>query len=113
MSNYPSTLDAARNRQLVNELLVDATRDLERLRELVAPLASRDESAWLQVRTLAHNLAARAQALKLVVLDACAHELEELASERLEGAAPDRYLMLCVSSAIEALALELDQLSRA
>jgi hypothetical protein len=103
----------ARQRQLVQEFLVDTTRDVERMRGLIVQLEAGEKTAWAQVQNLAHNVAARALALKLVVLNSCARELEQLADEHLKGAPLDKVLMQCVGSAIETVALEIEQLRRA
>jgi hypothetical protein len=103
---------AARERQ-VREFLDDATRDLQRMRGLAARLESDDGAAWTEVQNLAHNVAARAAALKLGVLDACSRELENLADEHLAGAPLDAFLLQCLASALETVALEIESLKRA
>lgn len=103
---------AARERQ-VREFLDDATRDLQRMRGMAVRLEAGEAAAWGEVQLLAHNIAARALTLKLGLLNACARELENLADERLAGAAIDAFFMQCVSSAIETIALEIEGLKRA
>ena len=102
---------AARERN-VREFLDDATRDLQRMRAVAAQLETGDAAAWSEVRTLAHNLAARAMALKLGVLGSCARELEGLADERIAGAPLDAFFVQCTSSALETVALEIETLKR-
>ena len=102
-----------RHRQMLDEFLSDATRDVERMRALVAELESGDGTVLAPVQNTAHNLAARAMALKLGVLNACARELEQLTNERQNGALPDRFFLQCVGAAIETLALEIGALKRA
>ena len=102
-----------RQRQMLDEFLSDATRDVERMRALIAELEAGDGTAWGRVQNTAHNLAARAMALKLGVLNACARELEQLTNERLNGAPLDKFFMQCVASAIETLALEIAALKQA
>jgi hypothetical protein len=98
---------------MLDEFLSDATRDVERMRGLVADLDAGDAAAWGRVQVMAHNLAARALALKLGVLNACARELEQLTNERHNGAPLDRFFLQCVASAIETLALEIGTLKQA
>jgi HPt (histidine-containing phosphotransfer) domain-containing protein len=102
---------AARDRQ-VREFLEDATRDLQRMRGLAVRLEASHSVAWSEVQNLAHNLAARAATLKLGLLNACARELESLADEKLSGTPADAFMMQCVSSAIETIALEIEALKR-
>ena len=101
-----------RHRLLLDELLADAKRDVERMRALVPELESGDAAAWSRVQNVAHNLAARSLALKLGVLNACARELEQLANEQQNGAPLDRFFLQCVAAAIETLALEIGALKR-
>jgi hypothetical protein len=103
---------AARERQ-AREFLADATRDLQRTRALAVRLESGDRAAWAEVQNLAHNMAARAAALKLGLLDACARELENLADEHLAGAPLDGFLLHCLASALETVALEIESLKHA
>ena len=103
---------AARERQ-VREFLEDATRDLQRMRGLGARLESDDKAAWVEVQNLSHNIAARAAVLKLGLLDACARELEDLADEHLAGAPLDAFILQCLASAFETVALEIETLKRA
>ena len=107
------TVERERHRQQLDEFLSDATRDVERMRGLVVELESGDAAAWTRVQTMAHNLGARSQALKLGVMTACARELEQLTDERQNGAPVDVFLMQCVTSAIETLAIEIASLRRA
>jgi len=102
-----------RQRQLLNEFLGDATRDVERMRALLVELEGGQAAAWTRVSFVAHNIAARATNLKLLVLAACARELEQLAEERQAGAPLDKFFMQCVASAIETLGLEIASLRRA
>jgi len=109
MSNDP---ERQRLRQHLDEFLSDATRDVERMRSLVISLETGDTAAWPQVQNLAHNVAARSLALKLGVMNACARELEQLTHEGQNGTPLDNFLLQCVGSAVEALAIELVALKR-
>jgi hypothetical protein len=102
-----------RQRQMLDEFLGDATRDLERMRGLIPALEAGDATAWGRVQNTAHNLAARAMALKLGVLNECARELEQFTNEHQNGAPRDKFFMQCVGSAIETLALEIGTLKQA
>jgi len=101
-----------RQQQLLDEFLNDATQDIDGLRVLIPQLESGDEAAWTRARNVAHNLGARAIALKLAVLLACLRELQLLTDEHLNGAPLDDFFMQCVSSAIETLAIEVSTLRR-
>jgi hypothetical protein len=105
-------LEHERHRQLLDEFLSDAAQDIEGMRLLIPRLESGDEAAWTRARNVAHNLGARAIALKLPVLLACLGELQLLTGEHLNGAQIDDFFMQCVSSAIETLALEVSTLKR-
>ena len=107
------TAERERQLQQLDEFLGDATRDVERMRALVADLERGDAAAWTRVQTIAHNLGARSLALKLGVMNACARELEQLTDERQNGAPLDNFFMQCVSGAVETLALEIATLRRA
>jgi hypothetical protein len=102
------TAERAARERIVREFLEDATRDLQRMRGLTARLEAADAIAWTELGNLAHNLAARAAALKLGVLNACARELENLADEHLAGAALDAFFIQCVASGLETIALEIE-----
>jgi hypothetical protein len=106
-------VERERRRHQLEEFLVDATRDSERMRALLAELEAGDPAAWSRVQNIAHNLGARALALKLGLLNACARELERLTDERQDGAPLDGFFMQCVGAAIETIALEIAALKRA
>jgi hypothetical protein len=82
------------------------------MRGLAVRLEAGDAAAWGEIQILAHNIAARALTLKLGLLNACARELENLADEKLAGAAVDAFFMQCMSSGIETIALEIEALKR-
>ena len=106
------TVERERQRHQLDEFLADASRDVERMRGLVAELEAGDPAAWSRVQNLSHNLGARSQALKLGVMNAAARELERFADERERGATLDDFFVQCVNSAIETLALEIASLKR-
>jgi len=107
------TVERERHRIQVEEFLGDARQDVARLRGLVPELEAGDLATWARLQTIAHNLAARSQILKLGILNACARELQQLVDERQKGAAVDNFFLQCVNSAIETLALEIEALKRA
>jgi hypothetical protein len=108
----PGTVERERHRHQLDEFLVDASRDVERMRGLMAELEAGDPAAWSRVQNLAHNLGARSQALKLGVMHAAARELERFTNERENGAPLDDFFVQCVNSAIETLGLEILALKR-
>lgn len=101
-----------RHRQLLEEFLEDATRDVEKMRALLMELEGGADHAWSRVQTMSHNLVARATHLKLGILASCALELEKFTEERQAGAPIDDFFMQCVGGAIETLALEIASLRR-
>ena len=105
-------VERERRRNQLDEFVADATRDVERMRGLMAELEAGDPAAWARVQNLAHNVAARSLALKLGVMNACARELERFTDERQKGVPLDDFFVQCVHSAIETLALELAALRR-
>jgi len=104
---------ALRHHQLVQELIADASRDLERMRSAMAALEALDATSWRITRNAAQNLGARARALGLGILQHCASELEGFAEEVTRPDASDRSASLhCAMVAIEMLGIELDTLKQ-
>ncbi len=89
-----------------------ARADLARMRGLVPELEGGDAAAWSRACMLAHDMAAGANTHRFCVLTACARELDQLLCERTPDAQPDAFLMSCIASAIEAVALEVEVLMR-
>jgi hypothetical protein len=100
--------DTVRQR-MAGEFLRQSREDLARMRGLLPDLGNGDGEAWARSCTLAHNIAAGANIHKLGVLTACARELDKLLCERAGDGRPDAFLMSCVASAIEAVALEVEE----
>src|SRR4051812_47157864 len=98
--------------KLVRELARDVAEDVQRMRATSAELEAVDWVAWRRVQNAAHNIAARAGALKLVVLQQCARELEELAAcvQTLNESGKARHLESAMV-AIETIALEVETLT--
>jgi hypothetical protein len=81
----PGQLGQANERNaLVVEFLTELSGDLERLRSGSKEPDALDSATWRRLQTTAHNIAARAEALKLGVLQQCARELEQFAVEVLK-----------------------------
>jgi HPt (histidine-containing phosphotransfer) domain-containing protein len=100
----------AKRKQLIVEFLRNSADDVERMRALATPLRAGEQAAWSELRSLAHNMAAGAATHRLGVLASCARELENLCAEIAPDALPSAFQLHCVSSAIEALALEVEAL---
>jgi hypothetical protein len=87
--------------------------DIARIRASTAALEAMDTNEWERTRRLAHNLAARAQALDLGVLASCARELERFGDAIVSGDREDQSGALQGAAiAIETIDLELGVLSR-
>lgn len=83
------------------------------MRRDVPALISNDTVAWQELRFHAQRIATEAEGLDLGVLGACARELAKLADERFAGAKLDAKFLLSTTSAMETVALELNELFRA
>ncbi|MBC8025116.1 MAG: hypothetical protein H7Y89_03920 [Steroidobacteraceae bacterium] len=81
------------------------------MRRCVPQLIKGDAATWQEVRFGAQRIAASAAGLDLGVLAACAQELASLTDERFAGATLNEFFLLSVTSAIEMVALELNQLT--
>lgn len=103
--------EAAR-KQEVRAYLAEADRDVAALRGLTVLLETGDLDAWKRVQNSAHNLAARANTLRLGVLNAAARELTDLTEERLAGRGLDPFLLQCALAAIDTLGIEIETLRR-
>jgi hypothetical protein len=98
---------------LTMEFITEANVDLERLRLGAMDLAELEPTSWRRVQHLAHNIGARAAALKLGVLQICARELEQFSIDVLKAGSTDR--SECIQGAmvaLEMLDLELQALKR-
>jgi len=107
---------AERNRDrlvLVRELVREAAVEMARIRTGTPPLETLDRHGWEHSRRLAHNIAARAQALDLGVLAACARELERFAGGVALADSKDQAVALQGAAiAIETIDLEVSVLSK-
>jgi uncharacterized protein with beta-barrel porin domain len=97
--------------RLVFELVGEASQEIETLRAANARLQALDVMAWRKLQNSAHNLAARAGALKLGVMQKSAQELEQFAAEVLSGDGTNHTRNLyAVQVAIETIAREVAEL---
>jgi hypothetical protein len=108
----PTNADATR-KQLIDLFLRRTGAEVELMRRNVPALISNDTLAWQDVRFHAQRIASEADQLDLGVLGACARELARLADERFAGAKLDAAFLLGATSAIETVAIELNELFRA
>jgi hypothetical protein len=98
---------------LVQEFIRETGVEMARLRAITAALKSLDIGEWQRTRQLAHDIAARAQALDLVVLATCARELDRLAGAIVTGDPEGQAAALPNAAiAIETIDLELGILSK-
>ena len=108
----PHHADATR-KQLIDLFLRRTQAEVERMRRNVPALISNDTVAWQEIRFHAQRIAGEAERLDLGVLAACARELAKLADERFAGATLDAPFLLSTTSAMETVALALNELFRA
>jgi hypothetical protein len=86
--------------------------EVDQMRRCVPQLIKGDAATWQEVRFAAQRIAATATSLEFGVLAACAKELAKLTDERFAGAKLDANFLLSVTSGIEVLAIELNDLAR-
>ena len=110
----PGELDQVNERNaLVMEFLTEVSTDLERLRAASLAPDALDSAAWRRLQTTAHNIAARAAALKLGVMQQCARELEQFSAEVIRPTDCDRSESVQGAMiALEILTLELQALKK-
>lgn len=98
---------------LVLELVREAGVEMARIRASTAALEALDRNEWERTQRLAHNIAARAQALDLGVLASCARELQRFAGTLVTGDPNGQTVALQGAAiAIEAIDLELNVLAK-
>lgn len=103
----------AKRKQLIDLFLRRTLAEVEGMRRSVPALIANDTVAWQELRFLAQRIAGQSEGLALGVLGACARELARLADERFAGVMLDAGFLLSATSAIEAVAIELNELCRA
>lgn len=104
--------DDSRRKQLVDLFLRRTQAEVEQMRRSVPALIANDTIAWQELRFHAQRISGQAEGLDLGVLGGCARELARLADERFAGAALDANFLLSTTSAIEMVAIELNELFR-
>jgi hypothetical protein len=103
--------DPAAKRKQLNALFLRRTlAEVEQMRRSVPALIANDTVAWQSLRFHAQRIAGQADGLDLGVLGACAKELARIADERFAGATLDAEFLLSATSAIEMVAIELNEL---
>jgi hypothetical protein len=102
----------ARRKELTALFLRRTVEEVEQMRRNVPQLISGDDAAWRHLRFCAQRIRGTAHGLELGVLSACARELEGLADERFTRIDLDPHFLLSVTSAIEMVAIELNEIRR-
>lgn len=102
---------AEKRDQLRKQFIERSLVEIDQMRRGVPQLIKGDAATWQEVRFGAQRIAATASSLELGVLAACAQELAALTDERFAGAKLNDYFLLSVTSGIEMVALELDELA--
>lgn len=98
--------------ELVDLFLRRTVAEVEQMRRNVPRLIEGDDAAWRELRLNAQRIGGMAGSLELGVLSACAKELGQLSEERFTRANVDAHFLLSVTSAIEMVAIELNELFR-
>jgi hypothetical protein len=102
----------ARRKELISLFLGRTVDEVEQMRRNVPLLISGDDAAWRHLRFCAQRIRGTAHGLELGVLSSCARELEGLADERFKRTGMDAHFLLSVTSAIEMVAIELNEIRR-
>lgn len=106
----PDTDADATRKQLIDLFLRRTQAEVEQMRRSVPRLISGDDTAWHELRFHAQRISGQAGGLDLGVLSACARELAKLADERFSRQEFDAHFLLSTTSAIEMVAIELNEL---
>lgn len=101
----------AQREQHTAQFLGRALDEVEQMRRCVPQLIKGDVATWQEVRFCAQRLATDAQRLDMGILAACARELAALTDEKFAGANLNEHFLVSVSTGIEAVALELNELA--
>jgi hypothetical protein len=103
----------AASRGMLRKQFIERSLDeVDQMRRCVPQLIKGDAATWQEVRFAAQRISSTATSLDLGVLAACAHELAKLTDERFAGAKLDANFLLSVTSGIEMVAIELNDLAR-
>jgi hypothetical protein len=101
----------AKREQLVGQFIERSLDEVEQMRRAVPQLVKGDAATWQEVRFCAQRVASTAKGFDLGVLCACAQELARLTDEKFAGAKLDEHFLMSVTSGIETVALELNELA--
>jgi hypothetical protein len=113
MNDFRDSEHAQNNRRELVDLFLHRTQaEVERMRRSVPALIANDTAAWQELRFHAQRIAGQSGGLDLGVLSACAQELARLAEERFTLAVLDANFLLTATSAIEVVAIELNEIFR-
>lgn len=104
----PESADA--RLQLIELFLRRTLSEVELMRRSVPQLIDGNDAAWRELRYNSQRICGMAESLELGVLSACSRELSKLAEERFNRANVDAHFLLSVTSAIEMVAIELNEL---
>jgi hypothetical protein len=107
----PDPVADAQREQLTAQFVARSIDEVEQMRRCVPQLIKGDPATWQEVRFCAQRMGALAHNLDLGVLAACARELALLTDERFAGAKLTEHFLMSVTTAIEAVALELNSLA--
>jgi hypothetical protein len=111
MNDISAKEEAAERAQLIEQFLERSLDEVEQMRRSVPQLIKGDAATWQEVRFCAQRMATNARHFELGVLAACAQELARITDERVAGAKLDEHFLLTATTAIETVALELNQLA--
>lgn len=99
--------------QLVLDFVSEVREQLEGIHKNTLELEAFEAAAWERTLTVAHNIGARAQALRLGVLASCAREFENFAGLMLTGDVQSRRSAFqSAMVALETISLEIQSLSK-
>jgi len=98
-----------KRKQLIRLFLQRTLGDVEQMRRTVPQLIAGDPATWQELRFASQRAAGMAGGLELGVLAACCVELAGLADQKFAGAPLDAELLLATTTAIEVVAIEINQ----
>jgi hypothetical protein len=110
-SHDRSTEGTRERRVQIKELVQEVAVEMSRLRASLSTSEVLDTADWERAQRFAHNLAVRAQTLKLGVLASCARELERFAGAIASSDLPAQSAAQGAAIAIDTIDLELGALS--
>lgn len=102
---------AATGDLLRKQFIARSLDEIDHMRRCIPQLIKGDAATWQEVRFSAQRITSTATSLELGVLAACARELVALTDERFAGVQLNEHFLLSVTSGIEILAIELNQLA--